>query len=418
MQRRKATPDPGSSIVGQRPSFTEVLPMQPRRLKYFRSAIRAAALACLACLLLGTVSAGPSAVGTTGLVVHEWGTFTVVVGSDGAPVRWRPVHDTSDLPGFVQTRNRNGKTEISGTVRMETPVIYFYSDRDTRVSVAVDFPNGQITEWYPSATLPGNAKSISWNDVRVVPGAEEAFPTTAGSSHYYAARETDASPLVVSTADGQSQREKMLFYRGVGTFGLPLVASVNAEGVSLECRGRSPSHAIVVECRNGSVGFVDVDLSSGSATVARPKTVDVGIAALRSVLAARLAAEGLFAREASAMIATWGDTWTEDGLRVFFVVPRSETDRLLPLGIRPSPDAIERVILGRIEIVTPETESAVSAMAVKLAGSPDGRAVALRQLNALGHFLEPIVKIVANRNGDGPVARALRDALPEVFREY
>jgi len=39
-------------------------------------------------------------------------------------------------------------------------------------------------------------------------------------------------------------------------------------------------------------------------------------------------------------------------------------------------------------------------------------------VNGLGHFREPIVRIVAARNGDGPVARALRDALPEIFREY
>lgn len=30
---------------------------------------------------------------------------------------------------------------------METPVIYFYTDKDTRVSVKVDFPKGWITEW-------------------------------------------------------------------------------------------------------------------------------------------------------------------------------------------------------------------------------------------------------------------------------
>ena len=38
------------------------------------------------------------------------------------------------------------------TVRMETPVLYFYSARKTTVSVAVDFPKGLITEWYPHAS--------------------------------------------------------------------------------------------------------------------------------------------------------------------------------------------------------------------------------------------------------------------------
>ena len=34
---------------------------------------------------------------------------------------------------------------------METPVVYFYTDRETKVSVKVDFPRGWITEWYPFA---------------------------------------------------------------------------------------------------------------------------------------------------------------------------------------------------------------------------------------------------------------------------
>lgn len=76
------------------------------------------------------------------------------------------------------------------------------------------------------------------------------------------------------------------------------------------------------------------------------------------------------------------------------------------------------MLLGRIEIVTPETEAAVSAMALEFA-NPDGpRARSLAKLRALGHFFEPIIKIVAIRNGDGPVSRALHEAVPEVFRDY
>src|SRR5262249_21156210 len=105
-----------------------------------------------------TESASPS-----GLTVHEWGTFTSVAGKDGAAIEWRPLDGSSDLPNFVYiTENlpnaigvRSGercvKCNYTALVRMETPVIYFYSDHELTVSVRVEFPNGKITEWYPQS---------------------------------------------------------------------------------------------------------------------------------------------------------------------------------------------------------------------------------------------------------------------------
>ena len=62
-----------------------------------------------------------------GLVVHEWGTFTSVAGEDGAAVEWVPPHGPQDLPCFVDRVQFNGKGWLPATVRMETPVLYFYS---------------------------------------------------------------------------------------------------------------------------------------------------------------------------------------------------------------------------------------------------------------------------------------------------
>ncbi|MEL7336942.1 MAG: hypothetical protein AAFN70_12140, partial [Planctomycetota bacterium] len=89
------------------------------------------------------------------LVVHEWGTFTTFSGSDGVFLDWRPLEGDSDLPDFVVTRidsrpgARFAKSRVRGRVRMETPITYFYTDRVRRVKVAVDFPKGLLTEFYP-----------------------------------------------------------------------------------------------------------------------------------------------------------------------------------------------------------------------------------------------------------------------------
>src|SRR5262249_44348255 len=122
------------------------------------------------------------------LVAHEGGTFTSFSGSDGVPVSFSPNND--DLPDFVYFQEGNGLTksrrlQAGGTVSMETPVLYFYTDRDLRVSVKVDFPKGWITEWYPFAAgaphpklsnpKPGTTgQSIGWN-IKLVPSEPAIF---------------------------------------------------------------------------------------------------------------------------------------------------------------------------------------------------------------------------------------------------
>ncbi len=91
-------------------------------------------------------------------------------------------------------------------------VIYFYSPTPMTAKVSVDFPNGSTTEWFPNASgIVSNR--VSWPEVKVQPAASPEFPSEFASSHYYAARLTDAAPLAV-----EQEQEKFLFYRGVGNF--------------------------------------------------------------------------------------------------------------------------------------------------------------------------------------------------------
>jgi hypothetical protein len=91
--------------------------------------------------------------GSENLTVHEWGTFTSVAGDQGQAVEWLPLATESDLPCFVNQSKAGLKDYLFGTVRMETPVIYFYASREMKVNVTVGFPKGWITEWYPQAKL-------------------------------------------------------------------------------------------------------------------------------------------------------------------------------------------------------------------------------------------------------------------------
>src|SRR5678816_2036145 len=83
-------------------------------------------------------------------VVHEWGTFVSVAGSDGKSLPGL-IHDPFDLPPFVY--DLCDKLALTGlTPKMETPVVYFYAPEPWSVRVRVRFPRGLLTQWYPAAT--------------------------------------------------------------------------------------------------------------------------------------------------------------------------------------------------------------------------------------------------------------------------
>src|SRR5215469_10764662 len=117
------------------------------------------------------------------LVTHEWGTFTSVAREDGTAVEWAPLLGSGDLPCFVVRPGGVYKSVARGLVRMETPVLYFYSQQPQTVSVHVDFPQGLVTEWYPSAGPAWSALSkLEWPKVQLLPGKDLAYPMTKGES--------------------------------------------------------------------------------------------------------------------------------------------------------------------------------------------------------------------------------------------
>jgi hypothetical protein len=345
------------------------------------------------------------------LVVHEWGTFTSIAGKDGVSLEWRPLNGASDLPKFVHSMKegqgfRHGpKADLRTQVRMETPVIYFYANREMDISTKVDFPKGKITEWYPQARAVDNG--VNWGKLKVQPGAAFNLPADYSDNHYYAARETDAAPVQICGTNGQvTEQEKFLFYRGVGNFDLPLAVTLENKRVTVRNTGKDPiAQLIVFENRDGKVGFQTIDNLSGSTTIDRPaldKTTDGVIPGLRRALIAA----GLFDKEADAMIKTWRNSWFEAGMRVFYILPRSTTDAVLPITIDPQPDELVRVLVGRTEVITPELEKSVKEQVSNLnAPSPAARAEAAAAIKKYGRFSEPILKRILADESD-PTLRA------------
>ncbi len=347
-------------------------------------------------------------------VVHEWGTFTSFSGSDGVKLEFRPLVD-DDLPGFVVDRAEQCgrvspfiKWSYRAYQRMETPVLYFYTDRERDVKVRVDFPQGLITEFYPPVQEmlpkfdfeqamrgePLGQSAVDWGTVRLIPTENlqpklqdpalanrvhqhllRALIPQATENHYAFARETDAAIVHVHRAPAAADPaalelrmqpptgdffEHFLFYRGLGNFSLPLHLAALMDGTfRLANSGQEPVRSLFLVTNDADgLRWSYTDGIGAKQTLMLTQSREAGsLADLREAVVTSLVAEGLYEKEARAMVKTWESSWFgEAGTRLFYIVPQRITADLLPLRLDPQPQELVRVLVGRMEVMAPSAE--------------------------------------------------------------
>jgi hypothetical protein len=322
-------------------------------------------------------------------VVHEWGTFSTFSGSDGKALKFYP-NDT-DLPAFVYNRHRNTKGGLTDAmVSLETPVLYFYTERDRTVSVRVDFPKGLMTDWYPEASRPPES-TIRWDDLRVLANDKPKLLEDRGRPRYFAARETDSASLTTAGPE-KRENEKFLFYRGVGDFQMPFEVRALGHGMfAVENTGKQavPGH-FLVSVQDRKVSFKSLGRLSPGAREKVELPAEASTAEkLGDAMTALLIEQGLFEKEARAMVKTWSRDWfAENGTRVLYLVAEPFTDELLPLKIDPKPDRLVRVLVGRHDVLTPEREVEIDAVVKRLHGdsNAESKAADANLNNTLGRY--------------------------------
>lgn len=322
--------------------------------------------------------------------MHEWGTFTTVMGSDGTHLDGVERED-APLPKFVYQLDdlhpvNDGTTkglDYSRTlshvnVRMETPVIYFYTDQAFDAQVDVEFIGGTIGQWFPDRSggevwpqernldyASKRTGSIRWN-VRVEPAGEDQFERVFQGGElpcWLHPRQTDSA--LVTNARGQT--DKYLFYRGLGRLDLPLACS--ATNVVLKASSKGPEAIeqwLVFELneQHEARWWVPETLAPGT-----DQSVNLTSQSFRADWKKILYQDGLkflmkaglYRKEADAMLQTWwNDYFGKPGLRVFWLVPGAYLEKVLPLHISPTPSQSARVMVGRAEILTPAFEKRLS----------------------------------------------------------
>jgi hypothetical protein len=442
------------------------------------------------------------------LIVHEWGTFLSVQGSDGVALGGM-VDSDEQLPPFVESRSISTWERCMMVDKMETPVTYFYTDRPRDVQVQVRMPKGVLTHWYPNVCRfgpqPGTktAKAptdsyLDWCTLHLIPDKlpypkEEIYVAATKKGRVYSgrmvsrtadevvlqeqgvgarlihlptkelqelavakgsespppprlpkvgpeqiwrfARETDSALVQVQTRQRESmpgggaqikrqyQSEKFLFYRGLGTFTLPLeirsndgplpalpplVGEETGGGLVLRLHNThdQPLRGLfAVSVEKDHIQFAALPDLPGKGTLdvtadsilAKRLPLSEGVPQIKSAVAAALVAAGLYPKEAQAMVDTWEKSYFRmEGLRMLYVLPRDTVDGVIPIHVRPAPDDLVRVMVGRVEVLTPAAErrieEAVSGLSAK---DPALRKAAQAELTRLGRLQEPVLHRIA-----------------------
>lgn len=377
---------------------------------------------------------------TQPLVVHEWGTFTVLQDDAGNPVDGVNINEES-LPGFVhklandlapdshelgpllglghfQPRRSKGIRRFyhAARMRMETPVIYLYPPDDQpkrSVDVEVKFRGGWVTEWYPDAAVkapgykqrqarvmmnlkPNTTGSIRWTGLEFSPEAK----APATKSPVWLAPRATAAPML-KTPKGQA--DNYLFYRGVANLQAPL--RVVRTGDTLTVRTNPTTTCPIEDLKGLELWLVDVAADGelqyrripvdvredgfeqilGDTAASFDKEPGEGMAMLREEMLESLVKTGLFRDEAEAMLNTWKESYFEtSGLRVFFTLPQSWTDEVLPLQVSGY-DRTEtvRAMIGRIELISAKQRDLIDTIAKGPASNRGWYSEALKKNPAL-----------------------------------
>ncbi|MEK7083985.1 MAG: hypothetical protein AAB932_02030 [Patescibacteria group bacterium] len=344
-------------------------------------------------LLVGAGCGAPRSVSTptADMVVHEWGTFTTLHAADGTHLAGL-YFDEEQLPRFTYQHgdftkraeavyNKKGfnisplNEPRNVTVKMETPVIYFYSSKSQDVTVQVDFPQGIISQWYPhnksGNKMHGNWDFINpyqggmtWKVTVLPPNTPKEFtpPKEEETDVWTSPRATDANRI----ESHKGEVEKFIFYRGVARFAIPI-----------ETRFVSDNELMVINSGPSAVSkvFVYEKKIDGSENIWWSGALQSGgqqkinfsnqspITADMALFERALVDAGLYEKEAKALLATWEKSYFKHpGLRVFWIVPEQKVNELLPLTISPLPSEIKRVFMGRIDLLTPAFEKELLSM--------------------------------------------------------
>jgi hypothetical protein len=366
----------------------------------------------LAVSILFAVSVGVAAAknpqpASARVAVHEWGVFRVSEDVDFANAALRAEWD--DLPAFAygHIKGRAVPQHWGAFEIRKDPIIFFHAKEPVTLRVKIEFPGGMAGVWFPATENPavdgfqkepkiGN--SLEWAlGVKQCPQGWQpkgASPPEVPAKHWTSRiRQVQSDEIFARLGPNPTdvEREKFLYYDGIFPHKHWLKITVERDRVSLASRVKHPLYDVtVVDRRNDKVRVGRITKLEAGAAVDEVDFVEVDAARFVSeaigTLAGQLVKAGLFDDEAKSLIDTWKQTMFETpGLNLFYRLPQSEYDALLPLTIAPKPEAVVRVGLIHHGHLEPDFADRVLELVKQLDSTKFAeRDAALKKLLAIG----------------------------------
>lgn len=341
-----------------------------------------------------------------GLSVHEWGVFRVNEDVDFANAALRAEWD--DLPGFVygQIKGRVVPQHWGALEERLRPIIFFHAKEPAMVRVKIDFPGGMAGVWFPATERPavyGFEKqpkiggSLEWNlGVKQCPNGwlpKNTTPPEVSDKHWiHGIRQVKADEIYArySPNNMDVEREKFIYYDGLFPQKRWMKVVVDGKQVSLMNQVKHAVFDVTVVDRRAERIRIGrhAKLDAGEKCVVQFNEIEASRFTSEAVdaLAKQLVAAGLNDDEAKSLIDNWKVRMFETpGLHLFYRLPQSEYDVLMPLTITPKPESVVRVGLifqGHLE---PDFAERILEL-VKLLDAPKfaDRDAATKKLLAIG----------------------------------
>jgi len=177
--------------------------------------------------------------------------------------------------------------------------------------------------------------------------------------------------------------KNIFFYRGLGLWDGPLFVKTNSTHMTIENSLNTPIDACWILVRRGDRGFIrripviaqkdnvvtsllGISDFTGFHTMEH-MSVDNYISAASVNLEIELSKSGLFDLESRAMVNTWEKSYFHStGVRVLYVAPKQYPDDLLPWSIKPIPNKVERVLVGRVEVLLMSEEETLRPIVLRV----------------------------------------------------
>ena len=349
--------------------------------------------------------------------VHEWGSINLVQGSDRGVIGGL-TDDQGDLPPFVETWfDQPARARLP--MMIEKPIIYFYSKESAVYSVRVTCPKGIPTQWYPAVNTyaptpprkgqpmpPMKNGRLEWNVITTPNAVRHQMPAMDDHPWWNIARDTDADVLRVS-----GKEEKFLFYRAASQIAPRLrVAAREGGEFDLETGNDAPVRHVytVAVPESGPVRLrylPSFPAPEGTRVIEFPDPAAAG-----AHLGGVLEAEGLFAKEAAGLVRIWQEAiFARPGLRAMYLMEPADLDAMLPITIQPAPDKLVRVMLVRMECLTPERERNIRDLVRDLgADTYAKRQQAEERLVQAGRIAQGIIRQILRESDDPEILVRLR----------